>query len=281
MIGNKGGYKNKMSTMLSLADPLTRSIIIPFVTSAASVGLIRFALGDGKGAVSSNAGIAIGLLALFLAIYGVPGGWPATAMAEKAFWLIVLSIAIGALADRLPAFAPFNAVVLVSWSVTAVLWFLGRNSQSPTIVFGALLVGSIMVFFRLDQEQDRGHVAPLLLLWSGVGLSAIAYIAGRTMLMETATGLVAALLGFLVWNIPTLRYPIGHAAILSGGTVVVFIIIGLLSSGIVMPLLALAALLYADRIGGRMFRSLSPTFSLSLTAAIMIAVTVALMILVR
>lgn len=256
-----------MSGVLSLGEPWVRALLLPFATSALAVILIRMALGEGRGAILSNAGIGLGILAAHFAIFGSPG-WPADGLVEKIFWLSLGGLILGALVDRFSIPLPVGLILILGWPVLALLWIVEPNLGGMTegvalLRFGGLIVGGIIIFVRLDQEQDNGQNAPLMVLWAAATLAGMATIYGLTTSAEIAAAVAAATVGYLIWNIPVNRFPMGHAAILPAASVILGIAAALLvvRKGADLALLGLVALFFANRIADRMFggrRRISP-----------------------
>lgn len=263
-----------MSGVLSLGEPWVRALLVPFAVSAFAVALIRLVLGEGRGAILSNAGVGLGILSAHLAIFGLPE-WPAGGLVEKMFWLASGGLMLGAIVDRFNIPMPFGLILILGWPVLALLWIVEPNLGSQTegaalIRLGGLIVGGIIVFVRLDQEQDSGQNAPVILLWAAVTLAAMATIYGLPKSGEVAAAVAAATLGYLLWNIPVNRFPMGHSAILPAGTVILSLAAAFLvvRPGADLALLCLTGLFFANRIADALFkgrRRMSP-FTVSLGA---------------
>lgn len=256
------------TALFSLADPIARSIILPLAASGLSVGLVRLLFGDGRGSNLASFGIGVGIIASWLVLFGFPT-WPAFGMGEKAICIIALGLVIGAAADRLPALDPVILLLLTSWPVVLVLWMLeptvaGGLSGAPLVRFGLLLVGSITLFVRLREEQDNSQSATVHLLWFGIGLGLVGYIMNSYRLNEAGAAIAAAVVGYLVWNLPKTRYPFGFSAMLAGGSAVTALAAILMASDVTTPLLPLLFLLFAGDIGRRLFRQKRGTLSAAL-----------------
>jgi len=249
-----------MTAVLSLGEPWVRALLLPFVASGAAVAVIRLLLGEGRGAILSNAGIGLGILAAHLAIFGLPD-WPANGLVEKMFWLAAGGLVLGALVDRFSVPMPIGLVLILGWPVLSILWIVqpdlgGHTSGLALLRFGGLIVGGIIIFVRLDQEQDNGQNAPLMVLWAGATLAGLAALYGLMTSGEIAAAVAAATLGYLIWNIPVSRYPMGHATILPAGSIILalssaFIVV---RPGADLALLFLVALFFANRIGNALFK---------------------------
>lgn len=246
------------TSLFSLADPFARAVILPLVISGGTVGLIRLMLGEGRGSNLASAGIGIGFLAAFLAIFGAPD-WPAFGMGEKTIWVAALALLVGAAADRFPALEQEILLVLIAWPVFSVLWFLeptvaGGLSGRRFYEFGILLVGSITLFIRLREEQDNGQSGTIHILWFAVGLGLIGYIKDHIRVSEAGAAVAAASIGYLVWNLPKTRYPFGFTALIASSSAIVGLCAILIANGTVLPLWPLLILLFASDIGSRIFR---------------------------
>ncbi len=248
-----------MSGVLSLGDPWVRALLIPFVVSAVAVALIRLLLGEGRGAILSNAGVGLGILTAHLAIFGLPH-WPADGLVDKMFWLASGGLILGAIVDRSSIPMPLGLLLILGWPVLALLWIvepnLGNHTEGVALLrLGGLIIGGIIVFVRLDQEQDTGQNAPVIVLWAAATLAGMASIYGLPQSGEIITAVAAATLGYLLWNIPVNRFPMGHGAILPAGSVILAISAALLvvRRGADLALLCLVALFFANRIADAMF----------------------------
>ena len=269
-----------MSIPFSLNDPLFRSLLLPFAASIFAIAVIRLLLGEGKGAILSNAGIGIGILMGILAIFGWPG-WPADDIVGKAAWLVLAGIAVGVATDRFQLALPFAMLLLISWPVLTLLWFIAPElahliSGQALIRLGGLIIGAVILFVRLDQEQDHGQHAPLLLLWCGVALGGMAYVYNLGRVAELAAVVAASVAGYLAWNVPVTRYPIGHAAILSAGTILIALATALIAlhDGADLGLMLVVAILFAERIAALVMRRPATMLTLNVGAGIPAALAV-------
>lgn len=249
-----------MTTVLSLSDPWVRALLLPFLVTVVSVPVIRLLLGEGRGAILSNAGLGLGLLAAHLAIFGLPA-WPANGLVEKMFWLAAAGLVLGAVVDRFSLPMPLGLILILGWPVLAILWIvqpdLGHQTSGLALLrFGGLIVGGIILFVRLDQEQDSGQNAPVTVLWTAATLAGMAAIYGLQTSGEIGAALVTATLGYLVWNIPVNRYPIGHATILPAGSVILALSAAFLvvRPGADLALLCVVAIFFASRIGDALLK---------------------------
>lgn len=270
-----------MSVALTLDEPLIRAVLVPFAASAAAVILIRYLLGEGRGSVLANAGIGLGLLAGMAAVLGAPS-WPPTALMDKAALAAAAGLAVGALTDRFQIALPLAMILLIGWPVLTMLWFVASevshlNAASGIIKLGLLIAGAVILFTRLDQVQDQGAHAPLLLLLTAAALALVAYIYGLGRVAETAAACGAAVAGYLLWNIPVSRYPLGNATILSMGSVYLALATALLvlRDGAGWALLAAAAGLFAHDVGSRVLPGRPAVMTILAGGALPLAATAA------
>lgn len=266
---------------LSLGEPWVRALVVPLAASACAVGLIRFFLGEGRGAVLAHAGIGLGLLAGMLAIFGLPH-LPPHSFVDKAILAVLAGVTVGALTDRFQIALPLAMVLLIGWPVLCLLWFVAPGlAQLPTslalVQFGLLISGVVILFTRLDQVQDQGHHAGLLLLWIAATLSGVAYLYGIGRMAELSLAGAAAVAGYLLWNVPVSRYPMGHATILAVGSALIAVTTAIIAqgNGASAALLAVFAMLFAHDIAkliglGRQSAVLAISAGAALPAAVAI-----------
>jgi hypothetical protein len=250
----QGRMSEGMVETLSLGDPLVRALAVPLIASACGVGLIRFFLGEGRGAVLAHAGIGLGLLAGILAIFGLPH-LPPYSFIDKVIYVVLAGLLVGALTDRFQVALPLAMVLLIGWPVLCLLWFVAPGlSQFPTsmalLQFGLLISGAVILFTRLDQVQDQGHHAALLLLWITATLAGVAHFYDMGRIAELSLAGTAAMAGYLLWNVPVSRYPLGHATILAVGSALIAVTTAVIAqeNGAAVVLLAVFAMLFAHDI---------------------------------
>ncbi|RMF07961.1 MAG: hypothetical protein D6763_11055 [Alphaproteobacteria bacterium] len=199
------------------------------------------------------------------------------------FWLAAGGLILGAAVDRFNIPMPFGLILILGWPVLALLWIiepdLGDHTEGAALIrLGGLIVGGIIVYVRLDQEQDNGQNAPVTVLWAAATLAGMAAIYGLPKSAEIAAATAAAILGYLLWNIPVNRFPMGHAAILPAGTVILTLSAALLvvRPGADLALLCLVALFFANRIADTLFKGHRRMTALTVTVGALPAVATAL-----
>jgi len=247
----------------SLHDPLTLRLLLPLAVSFALAGLFRLVFGP-RGRVIASAAIPLSALMVHLILAGLPGVPPTAA--EKIAWLTMAGIAIGLVLDlvRVPRSLSWLAVIV--WPAVVIAWIcietllavprlpgMGPDGAFRSLVLIALLLGfwvaASTVLSRL--ESAGGFDAAIMLAVAAAGLGFVLLHSGLTRLGVPALALASATGGFLLWNLGRTRFPLGDAAILGGGTLLLAIGASFAhsaDSAVALVILALLVLVFfADR----------------------------------
>lgn len=85
-----------------------------------------------------------------------------------------------------------------------------------------------------------------MLLFAAIGVSIVALLGASASIAQLAGTLAAAIGGFLLWNWPWARYPLGAAGVLGGGGVLLSLVLtlGLFSEDVSRPALGLLILIF-------------------------------------
>src|SRR5690606_109614 len=130
---------------------------------------------------------------------------------------------------------------------------MGPDGAFRSLVLIALLLGfwvaASTVLNRL--ESAGGFDAAIMLAVAAAGLGFVLLHSGLTRLGVPALALASATGGFLLWNLGRTRFPLGDAAILGGGTLLLAIGASFAhsaDSAVALVILALLVLVFfADR----------------------------------
>jgi hypothetical protein len=194
-----------------LADPIVQSVGVPFVVALVLAVLIRGALGARLGRLLAVAAAALGFLACYANLLGVPA-FPPPASGAKIFYLVVVGLLAGAAIDLSGsgrkaghAFSfifPIGAFAWIAWRAIS-----GGPSGDVILTLLALLAGSVLVFWRVaatarsdDVEMDPRHaLSPAIMVFvAALGAGLAALFGASASLSQLSIGLALATAGFLL-----------------------------------------------------------------------------------
>ncbi|GGB98968.1 hypothetical protein GCM10011352_26410 [Marinobacterium zhoushanense] len=242
--------------MTSILDnPLIQSAVLPLLLSLGLTGLLRLVLGPVFGARLAAAAIAVSFL-ICQALIQAPV-FPPRSSSQKLPYLVAGALLLGLLIDSLDLKARVQQTAMAVLALAGIGWLLyGRFDRidiAGWILLPMLFAATLLAQHRCLARRDSLDGGILLLLASA-GTGAIALIGASASMAQTCFALMAATGGFLLWNWPTLRFPLNATAQLSALT-------ALLALGTQMlfytkangwALLLLTPLLLVDRIGRQM-----------------------------
>lgn len=267
------------------ANPLVQSAVLPLLVAVVATALLRLVGGAGRGPLLAGAAIALGFLAAYLTIAGVPL-WPPRASDQKLAYVVVAGVFLGLLLDIMRPPELWQRAGIVLAAAVAVLWLAEPRLRSPEtamLVRVALLwLGVSVALLRLSGMRARGSDAGATLLVVAAGLAPIAFFGASISVAQYAGALAAATGGFLLWSWPLSHYRFGQAGVLGAGGVLaaVVVIMALYTRASTMALALLLAAFFADlaarRVplpGGTLKRLLGP-ISLALLGAVPVGLAV-------
>ncbi|MDP6843158.1 MAG: hypothetical protein QGH73_15920 [Rhodospirillales bacterium] len=102
------------------------------------------------------------------------------------------------------------------------------------------------IIIRLTGEPEVKSTPAIMLLFAAIGVSIVALLGASASIAQLAGTLAAAIGGFLLWNWPWARYPLGAAGVLGGGGVLLSLVLtlGLFSEDVSRPALGLLILIF-------------------------------------
>jgi hypothetical protein len=195
-----------------LGHPLAQSALLPLVVAAAAVGGLRLVGGPDRGRLLAGAGVALGFLAAYLAIFGPPA-WPPRGAGQKLACVVAAGLLAGFALDlwRLPerlraALAVLSALAASAW-IAESRW--AAVSAAPA-TWAPALAALAALGFAAAVVAGRGQTltAPLMLLFAAAGLGILATVGAAASVGQAAGALAAAVAGFVLWNWPVARFPV-------------------------------------------------------------------------
>jgi hypothetical protein len=206
-----------------LDDPLVQTAALPLVAALFAALLIRLLGGPGRGAALAGAGIVLGFIAAYVAIYGAPSPEPRGA-AQKLVYISIAGLAIGLLIDlwRAPGWIAWTA--LLAWPTLALAWLaenrLAQATPETWMLLGPLWLAVLATMLRLERAARRDIDAGIFMLVLCLGLGPIALFGRSAALAQFSFALAAAIGGFLLLNWPKPRFAFGSAVLIGvGGTI--------------------------------------------------------------
>ena len=213
--------------MQLVQDPFLNGALLgaalPLCVAFALAWLLRPIPNDRAGGLA----VGLGFLAAYVAILGWPP-FPPVASTQKLAYAVVGGLALGVVLDLAPAGARTAAL---GWPTLILAWFGWRSfgdqnlEDLPELVI--LWLAGLFVFDRLAAHRAEGMVAPTMLLFAGVGASAIGLIGATAVLSQFAAAIAAAVAGFLLWNWPRRRDAIGWSVVIGAGSALYSVAVGL------------------------------------------------------
>jgi len=262
--------------MTVLLSPAHGELLLPFAAAMLLAGLIRLAGGPTRGARLADSAVGLAFLLAFIALFGslpILGHPPHTLVAETVALGTALGLAL-TLAGRAGQIAAIVApLALVLWRYGLALPHLPWRALLPA---GAVAAGGVAVLRQLQASAGRGAVPIVLSAVAALDLAGIAAFFAAEGVMRLALALAAALAGFLAWNWPNPRWPLGPAGWLAAGGALLAMALSLAGESLLalVPLSLLALVFFVEpaaaRLGagsGLIGRALAPIV-LGLTAAL-------------
>lgn len=261
-------------------EVLLQGVLLPVAVAVIVTGVIRYGLGEARSSVLAAAAIGIAFVAGYAMTIGWPGFPPRTS-GQKIGYIVLFATVIGIAIDVAGAAARLSRVVMIAAPVLIVGW-LGWRVISGFDVTGMLphailIAAGIAVFNRLSVSYERSSTPLVMLLAACVGGAAIAFIGASGSIAQVFGTAAAAIGGYLLWNWPKARFPLGSAGLLAGGGVFVALASAMILFSETSPLAAIFLLpvffapLVADRLPLRDRDALAPIV-LGLVAAVPVVI---------
>jgi hypothetical protein len=240
--------------MTVLWSPAHGELLLPFAAALLLAGLIRLAGGPTRGARLADSAVGLAFLLAFIALFGslpVLGRPPHALVAETTALGTVLGLVL-ALAGRDGQIAAIVApLALVLWRYGLALPHLPWRTLLPAIAFAA---GGVAVLRQMQGSAGRGAVPIVLAAVAALGLAGIAAFFAAEGVLRLALALAAALAGFLAWNWPTPRWPLGPAGWLAAGGALLAMAVSLAGESLLalVPLGLLALVFFVEPVAARL-----------------------------
>jgi hypothetical protein len=186
------------SRIVAMGHPLVQSIVLPFLAALAVAGLGRLFPVRARARAIGAAG-AIGSLAAFVAILGVPD-WPPRGAQQKLAALVLAGILVGAVIEHIPAARrPWVVVAAVligaAWIVWPLLGASGADALLAALAFALVVVITGASGTAKDDALARATPPSI-----AVGALAIIAVAGNAASLGQLAGALAfAGAGYCLW----------------------------------------------------------------------------------
>jgi len=239
-----------------LDNPLVQSAALPLVVALVVTGVLRLLAGPGRGPLLAGAAVAIGFLAAYLSIVGLPP-WPPRASDQKLAYAVSAGVVLGLVLDsvRVPRLVHWLAVVAGAAAVLAWIGWprLRAGELEMTLRVAALWLGGAVALLRLHRQRLQGAQAGAMLLVVSAGAAPVAFYGASLSLAQFAGALAAAAGGFLLWSWPLSHYRFGSAGVLGAGSALLTVlgIMGLYTQASPAALALLLPAFFADALSAR------------------------------
>jgi hypothetical protein len=226
-------------------------LLVPFGGAILATFLGRLWLGARHAVPLLALAQAIGFLAGYVALLGVPP-WPPGMAREKVAYVAAFGVLLGLLLLWLPRWADGLQAAILAWPFAIVAWLalpapFGLETilvATTLAIFGAAMIGP------LAGARQRSARRVLMLLSAVIGLAALGALSGSVALAQLTLALVASLAALLVAARglgpanATLIGPAGTALALAGT-------LALFSAASRIALLLLALVFFAEQTAHR------------------------------
>jgi hypothetical protein len=267
-------------------DALISTTAVPLLVALALTGCLRFAFGARLGPLQANGAIALAFAAGYVMRLGVPD-FPPDAAIQKLVFIALLGFVIGFFVDLFQGVERYRLPMILVWPALTVAWIGWREMLNYTGDIGVTMAASwalgAFVVIRLTGQPEEAKSAPaLMLLFATIGVGILAFIARSPLIAQLAAALATGTIGFLLWNWPVARYPLGAMGALGGGGVLLGLALnlGLFAETASRPALALITLVFvAPPLAARLPLGRHGAFGpivLALVAAIPVVIAVAI-----
>ena len=202
---------------MPLSHPLVQTIAIPIVLAFVVAGLLRLVAGHERGRGLAAVGVGLGMLAAYGATFGIPD-FPPVGSTNKLFYVVVVALAVGLLCDvaRWPVTA--NGTLAALAARGGGLWIGGAKVLDEPWPWGLVVVIVVAVgagaAWRLARHRENPTEGGVMVLVAAIAISGAAFLANTASSAQLAGATAAALGGFLLWNWPKARFPLGGGALL-------------------------------------------------------------------
>ncbi len=200
-----------MSSLLN--NPAVQSSLLPLLLALGLTGLIRLLLGPVVGVRLASAALAFGFLASLILIQAPV--FPPRSASQKLPYLVAAAMLLGLMLDGFNLRGRKVQATCIVLSLATLGWLLGsrfdRIDLAGWVLVVLLIALSLLAERRCVQRHDTLNSGIILLFASG-GIGAISLIGASASIAQTGFALMAACGGFLLWNWPRFRYPLGATA---------------------------------------------------------------------
>ena len=270
-----------------LADPIVQSAVAPFLVAAILTGVLGFGLGKTIGPRIAAAAIPLGFLISYWATFGWPA-FPPVSSNQKIVHIAFFGAVIGVLFDIFRRDSTLRRIGPAVWSLAIVYWLGWRLFVPPSLLGVALVValwlpGAVILFtLGVHQKPGGGSVREgVMLLTAAIGVSLVALMGSSASLAQLSGGLAAATGGFLLWNWPKVRFPMGWAGLLGGVGALISLAAALVlfTNASKLALALIIPVFFADRLAARLPPAENPVLApFILAAACLVPVALAVLI---
>ncbi len=241
--------------MLDFTNPLVLLIVLPLVLSISGQLIIRFFFGEGLGSILANSAVIISFIVTLIIHTGIKLSFEIVTLPEKIFALISLSFLLGLFADKFPHSDKISHYSQITLLIFALFWIFTDTNRLPLGQDGLnslaiLTVLGVIFFHQNNDAKDTQLLAAKNLFSFALGVFALSYISGITVINNMVIIYLSSAAGFLIINLFKNHFPFGASAIYPS-----FILLFLLSSelyninnALLIPLLILSSCFFTQDI---------------------------------
>lgn len=238
-------------------DLLMQSVFVPFAVAFVAAAALRYALGAEHGPGAAGAAVAVGFLAAYTLIFGLPTVWPPSAT-QKLYFIAAIGGAAGLYLDLSRVARPVIVAVAFVYPIAALLWLgwarvIALDWLDISVLAIAAAAG-IAVLADLSRARAVAAESGVKIVVAALALAVIALQGTSASYGQLSAALAAATAGFCLWLWPVARCRFGASALFGGGLVLIALT-GAIAVFTTAPKAALCLLLpifFADRTLGRL-----------------------------
>jgi hypothetical protein len=204
-----------------------QSAAVPLLAALGTMIVLRLLLGTERNRLVGGVAIAVGFVAGYVAMIGLPS-FPPRGSGQKLAYIAAIGGALGFLMDLawprrgvLAGIGALGALAAVAWLGQATL--LQMQLDRDALVLGIAAILGVIFCVRLGREVDHDALAAVGIFVASLALAAIAFLGASASAAQLAGTLAAATGGYLLWNWPIPRTRFAAAALLGAGVTLVAI----------------------------------------------------------
>ena len=234
-----------------LLHPAAQSIIIPLTISILSALILNLYVDKRHGTNYAVMAVSLGVLASYLAIFGLPP-FPPQISNQKFFYIVILGAIIGLTSEHTQKWASLKLYTL--FSIGGLVWL-----TSPTITFGIIkfmvtllpmLSLWVLTFYQLCRLSKQKLVAIKVIGTCAIGVSITAILGTSASTGQLGIAVTASTIG--VYFVLFKKTQLGSSNLwIYAAAIPLLVLVSqiiLFSGGSTLPLVPLLALLFSSEI---------------------------------